>query len=151
MAKTTKRINHLNYCYIYPREQIVHNIRQNEIENKGYKCYADKKNEAVILYDGIIYKYTARDFNNIDPDGYLTESGKINWVEDKFNLRYKKATFENDMCKNCNLIPACFGPCSQKIVESQSDDDLKKFCLEPSIKKSIQKSLLDFYQTKVCL
>ncbi|MFW6047454.1 MAG: radical SAM protein, partial [Candidatus Woesearchaeota archaeon] len=42
-------------------------------------CYADKLEQAVINYDGLVYKCTARDFIEQNSDGYLKTNGEIEW------------------------------------------------------------------------
>lgn len=44
-----------------------------------HSCYADKENEAVINYNGKVYKCNARDFKEDNCEGILDESGNIQW------------------------------------------------------------------------
>ena len=117
---------------------------------KGYTCYADKKNQALINYDGKVYKCTARDFSKQNPDGILNNDGYIEWDNNLFSKRFGRTTYENTMCYECSLIPVCFGPCSQKIVESKTCDDLMKFCLKDGVIVELN-SILKDYHNKVTL
>lgn len=78
-------------------------------------CYADNYNEAVINYDGTIYKCTARDFDTIEPEGILKSEGIIEWNVDKLMERLMLKIPE--MCLACSLLPCCPGICSQKLLE----------------------------------
>ena len=52
------------------------------------------------------------------------------------------ATFENKHCLACNLLPVCFGPCSQKMVEfNGNDDDFEKICLKGGVIKIIDREI----------
>lgn len=46
-------------------------------------CYADKTNQAVINYNGDVFKCTARDFTRENRLGVLNEDGTIKWDEKK--------------------------------------------------------------------
>ncbi|MCC8145205.1 MAG: radical SAM protein, partial [Bacteroidales bacterium] len=74
------------------------------------KCYADRLYYAVINYDGKIYKCTV---NMNREAGILTESGKIIWDQDILAKLYGTATFENEKCLACKLLPMCLGTCTQ--------------------------------------
>lgn len=80
-----------------------------------YACYADKKNQAIINYDGLIYKCNARDFTTKNSEGVLSESGEINW-NDNYSKRMK-VRFKNPSCTNCYLLPLCNGGCRQYALE----------------------------------
>lgn len=81
----------------------------------GYKCYADNYCQAVVNYDGNVFKYTARDFHAEDRDGYLNDDGHIIWNTGKLMQRLSTATPE--ICLGCKLYPTCLGACSQCILE----------------------------------
>lgn len=80
-----------------------------------YACYADKRNQAVINYDGLIYKCNARDFTTDNSEGVLDENGEIIW-NDKF-LKRMNIRFKNPSCTNCYLLPLCNGGCRQYALE----------------------------------
>lgn len=81
----------------------------------GYKCYADNYCQAVINYDGNVFKCTARDFHAEDRDGYLNDDGHIIWNTGKLMQRLSSSTPE--ICLECKLYPTCLGVCSQCIIE----------------------------------
>lgn len=99
------------------------------INTKGFKvnyphleisspCYADSFNQAVVNYDGKIYKCTARDFTKHAADGELIENGMIIWNLDKrLNRHYKNI---QSICRDCKLLPACSGICSQLCLEHEN-------------------------------
>lgn len=82
---------------------------------KEHICYADLFNEAVINYNGDVFKCTAREFLQENREGVLTDSGQIVWDIDKIRKRAFLATPE--ICKECKLYPACTGFCSQHLIE----------------------------------
>ncbi len=95
--------------------------------HKGCICYADRYNQAVINYDGKVYKCTARDFNDDNSEGSLCEEGFIDWRTDRLMDRMSIRITEN--CKKCKLLPSCPGICSQNRLEKKGqtlcalDDD----------------------------
>ncbi|MDR0296055.1 MAG: radical SAM protein [Prevotellaceae bacterium] len=85
------------------------------IYRQFFCCYADNYNEAVINYNGDVFKCTARDFATVAPEGKLMSDGTIKWNTEKWlnriNLRLPR------LCKDCNLLPACGSICSQHRLE----------------------------------
>jgi uncharacterized protein len=82
-----------------------------EADNVRNSCYADKDNEAVINYNGDIYKCNARDFTEENKEGYLDATGNIVW-----NERHEKRIMNrhlNKPCTECSILPICGGGCSQ--------------------------------------
>lgn len=86
-------------------------------------CYADKKNQATINYDGNVFKCTARDFNGNNKEGVLNETGEIVWNEKYYNRM--DAKLKNKPCLNCGILPLCNGGCSQVAIEANGND----FCV----------------------
>lgn len=80
-------------------------------------CYADKKNEYLINYEGSVYKCTARDFKPENRLGYLQEDG---------NLHLEKPIIWNnklkEKCCRCRIAPLCGGGCFQRRSESGEAD-----------------------------
>ncbi|AMP97395.1 Radical SAM protein [Pedobacter cryoconitis] len=85
-------------------------------------CYADKRNSAVINYNGDLFKCTARDFTNVKRAGYLSEEGELIWENDYLNKRMN-AKFKNKPCLTCKIMPICNGGCSQHAMEHLEGDD----------------------------
>jgi radical SAM additional 4Fe4S-binding domain len=101
---------------------------------RGYTCYADIYNQAVINYDGRVFKCTAKNFEQEESEGFLSENGNIKWVESKLSALIAKATFENELCNKCAYLPICFGPCSKKVAIATDLEDFKKYCFEGGIR-----------------
>lgn len=116
---------------------------------KGYRCYADKYNQAIINPDGSVFKCTARDFIKESPDGRLLDDGTINWDLQKIAKRFGQSPFEAQMCDNCSFLPLCLGPCSQKMVDLGLKNLSNKHCLEEGIKQALNERLIDYYHTYV--
>lgn len=80
-------------------------------------CYADNYNEAVINYDGKVFKCTARNFLKEKPVGQLNSLGVIKWNTKEITKRLSLEL--PSKCKECKLLPSCPGICSQKRLETQ--------------------------------
>lgn len=82
-------------------------------------CYADKRNQSVINYNGDVYKCNARDFTKDNREGILLED-EILWnhkMEDRMSIKLK-----NKPCLECSILPICGGGCSQQALEYQGKD-----------------------------
>lgn len=82
-------------------------------------CYADNYSEAVLNYDGNVYKCTARDFTEANSCGRMTEYGFINWKSDKVLERL--ALEPPKCCDGCKIMPFCPGHCSQEVIEARKE------------------------------
>lgn len=91
------------------------------LDNVISSCYGDKLNEALINYNGDVYRCTAVNFSKNKRDGYLNENGDVVWEDDSFEIR-KNAKFKNKPCLECRLLPICNGGCAQKALEYQDND-----------------------------
>ena len=82
-------------------------------------CYADKKNQATINYNGEVFKCTARDFKSENKEGIITPEGGVSWNA----IRDKRinAKFKNSPCLNCKILPICNGGCSQLAIENEDN------------------------------
>lgn len=78
-------------------------------------CFADRKSQAVINYDGNIFKCTTiSKFDDSTALGYLdSASGRIIWHENR--IKYLKKPQILESCKKCILFPECGGPCKIRI------------------------------------
>lgn len=83
-------------------------------------CYADKKNQVIVNYDGGIFKCTARDFTEQNCEGKLNDNGNIQWKENHYE-REKMNVFNYQECKECSIMPLCNAGCSQKKLEHSLD------------------------------
>jgi len=124
------------------------------IHNKGYHaealslirkndvCYADNLNQLLINYDGLIYKCTARDFNSVNSEGRLLDSGVILWKSNKLTERLYLNLPQ--ICRKCNLLPSCPGICSQSILED-GEKDVK--CIIDNMKLSKEEYIIHNFET----
>lgn len=90
--------------------------------NVRSSCYADKRNSAVINYNGDIFKCTARDFTTVKRAGFINETGELIWENDYLERRMN-AKFNNKPCLTCRILPLCNGGCSQHAMEHYGIDD----------------------------
>lgn len=86
------------------------------LNNVRSSCYADKVNQALINYNGDVFKCTALNFTKTVRDGYLDANGEIVWENNSFQIR-KNIKFNNKPCLECRILPICNGGCSQKAVD----------------------------------
>lgn len=90
-----------------------------EVDHVRNSCYADKKNQATINYNGEVFKCTARDFKSENKEGFLQEDGGILWNEKYYDRMSIK--FKNKPCLSCKILPICNGSCSQLALESKDE------------------------------
>lgn len=105
-------------------------------------CYADKRNSAVINYNGDVFKCTARDFKTGNREGFLTEEGNIVWENDALERRMK-AKFNNRPCLTCRLLPLCNGSCSQQALENSGIRDFCIYSFNENEKDKVIKAMVD--------
>lgn len=109
-------------------------------------CYADRIEQAVISPMGNVFKCTARDFTRQNADGFLNDEGVIEWNISKHSRRFGINAFEKyEECKECKILPACYGPCSQKVLETEVED-FKKICNYDGIMSSLKEYLEKQYE-----
>jgi len=94
---------------------------------RSFSCKASRTNEAVISYNGDVFKCSGRDFTDELKEGFLNDNGKIDWQKEKLNKRLSIVTYDNSMCKECKYLPLCWGPCNQKQLENKSSN-LNNYC-----------------------
>ena len=80
-------------------------------------CYADKRNQVLVNFNGDVFKCTARDFKTEIRDGYLTTGGEVVWENDALERRMK-AVLRNPVCHHCRIAPLCGGNCAQRNMEN---------------------------------
>jgi uncharacterized protein len=104
-------------------KDMAYNVQGLDNNNRGSvldSCYADKRYQATINYNGEVFKCTARDFKNDSGEGILNSDGTIIW-----NERYEKRLnikFKNAPCRECRILPLCGGGCTQAALESEGTD-----------------------------
>ena len=84
-------------------------------------CYADKKQQALINYNGDVYKCTARDFNDNNRLGILNADGTITWNEEKMKQR-EGIRLSKKVCQGCRISPICGSTCTQRILDKENAD-----------------------------
>jgi uncharacterized protein len=126
------------------------------IKNKGFNvksssylndtvrgsCYADKRNSAVINYNGDVFKCTARDFKTENREGFLTNEGEIVWENNSLEHRME-AKFNNKPCLACRLLPICNGACSQIALENLGKHDFCIHSFRDEEKDKVVKAMVD--------
>lgn len=118
---------------------------EDEFRNAYHVCYADKISQCVVNYDGRVFKCTARDFHSSQEDGILLSNGEIKWNMPVYAKRMGNATFENEYCFKCNLLPVCMGPCSQKMVEFRDGNNFGCICQRGGIKRILDSKIDKHY------
>lgn len=109
-------------------------------------CYADLLNQAVINYDGRVFKCTAINFAKETEDGVLNDEGNILWGH-SLAKKIATTTFENAHCADCKYLPICFGPCSKKTSFLIDGDDFRKYCHKEGIEESLDYVMSEFEKT----
>lgn len=97
------------------------------LSRRSYSCKVSKTMQAVVSYDGAVYKCTGRDFTEDHQEGVLDENGNIIWDKEKYKKRILIRTFDNPQCKSCKFLPLCWGPCNQKLLET-GVTDITRYC-----------------------
>lgn len=105
-------------------------------------CYADKRNECVINYNGDVFKCTARDFKPEKRYGHLQSDGTIAWEGD-LHERHMHTAFANDTCLNCRIAPLCKGGCAQTRMDYEGKEG---YCLYDHDEKAKDKVILDRFE-----
>ena len=93
-----------------------------EFNRTDYICYADNYNQALINYDGNVFKCTARDFTKDNAEGYLNDDGVIIWKLNKLTKRLYSGI--QTICKDCKLLPSCPGVCTQTVIDADTTGDV---------------------------
>lgn len=106
-------------------------------------CYADKKNQATINYNGEVFKCTAREFDSKSAEGSLSENGVITWNEKQ--KKRLNAKFKNSPCMTCAIQPICNGGCSQVAMENEGLD----YCVVENSGQTKQEVVLSRFLHKI--
>lgn len=78
----------------------------------SYLCYGDKKNTAVVNYNGNVYKCTALDFDKIAPAHTVFEGDWLNSLQNRFEEQ-KQERSDKQECYACRVFPLCTGGCQK--------------------------------------
>lgn len=80
-------------------------------------CYADRKNQFLINYNGDIFKCTVDDFSTNNRMGWLNNRGEIQWEEEGVRVMAWQGTDAFDQkCSSCLYAPMCMGGCRKMRV-----------------------------------
>ncbi|MDR0537493.1 MAG: radical SAM protein [Tannerellaceae bacterium] len=114
------------------------------LHRKHVSCKASNANQAVISFNGDVYKCSGRDFSEKHREGRLEADGRIEWERAKLDRRMGIRTFDNALCRGCNLLPLCCGPCCQKQIDSPGE--YERYCQKRLMEISLEDYLI--YQFK---
>lgn len=109
--------------------------------SQGGICFADRRNQVLINYDGNVFKCTTLTiFDKENALGYLDKrTGKIYWNEEK--ISYLQQDSIANICKKCRMLPSCGGFCKKKV---SSNEDLTCFLTASNI-SIFEFALIQFY------
>ncbi|MCL1943377.1 MAG: radical SAM protein [Candidatus Azobacteroides sp.] len=105
-------------------------------------CCADKRNSAIINYNGDVFKCTAKDFKSENREGFLTDEGEIEWENNSLERRMK-VKFNNPPCLVCRLLPICNGGCSRHALENLDKHDYCTYSFNENEKDKAIKAMVD--------
>ncbi len=109
---------------------------------RSFSCKASAKNQAVISWNGAVYKCSGRDFTDSHQEGQLMQDGTIKWDDEKLKKRLDIVTWDNPMCRECKFLPLCWGPCCQKQLETPGD--FERYCQ----KRNMEMGIAEFVKYK---
>lgn len=98
-------------------------------------CYGDYARNYVINYNGDVFKCTARDFNEENRIGILTENGEIAFNERALQRVRNSNTFECFSCRRLPICPICSqvrseatnGKCPVQITQDAISTNIKQY------------------------
>lgn len=122
-------------------------VSSNALQPQYCACYADNNNEAVINFDGKVFKCTARNFMDIPHYGILNEMGVIEWNTDMVMKRL--SITQDGRCDDCILLPSCGGICSQHRLEGNANNVKackydERLTIENIISMAIKQRIISF-------
>ncbi len=101
-------------------------------------CYVSKKYYNAINFNGNVVKCTAcNDIYDKETHGRLNADGSISW-SDNYDVACQQASFENERCLACKLLPLCMGLCPRDFLAGKS------FCKKDTSDGVFETDLLDF-------
>lgn len=115
-------------------------VKQDNLRNM---CYGDKKNTAIINYNGDIYRCTAVDFKNVPGIGHISPDGCLSEEESHID-RLINSRWEKHICRECRIMPLCLGGCSKKII-----DNPPEYCVYDDDEAKKDKVVLDIIKNRV--
>jgi uncharacterized protein len=84
-------------------------------------CYAERENQAIINYNGDVFKCSVYDFNSSNRVGYIGNDGMLVKENGKWGEWMNIPLFENQ-CHSCKYLPLCMGGCRKTRILSKSNE-----------------------------
>ena len=100
-------------------------VSYGNLRRRTLSCRSSSYNQIIVSYDGSVYKCTGRDFTESFSDGHLNADGTVAWKQEQLEKRMNICTYDNKYCRVCKFLPQCWGPCNQKLLES---NNIKRYC-----------------------
>ena len=82
-------------------------------------CYAERKHQFVINYNGDVFKCSVTDFNPDNRVAYIRNDGKLTKVKREWDRWVNSSLFESK-CYECIYLPLCMGGCRKMRLLQQS-------------------------------
>lgn len=114
---------------------------------KGCVCFAERKNQVLINYDGGVFKCTTLpSFTSENALGdFDVETGAVTWHEDKTRDWY--ADMQPGYCLDCELYPACMGICNRQIMTNRPTES-NRICTFDAMNLTRQEYLMYLFRYK---
>lgn len=87
-------------------------------------CYAERKNQYIINYNGDVFKCSVGEFQSHDRVGFIDESGVFIKEFDNYSKWVSQKLF-SDKCYACKYLPLCMGGCRKRKINY---DDTGSVC-----------------------
>lgn len=91
-----------------------------------YICYGDRRNTAVVNYNGNIYKCTALDFDKYSPQAVIYDKDWLKSMDDSFQDAIRR-NYDKTNCLECRIFPLCGKGCAKIKMFNASNE----YCLHP--------------------
>ncbi len=72
-------------------------------------CFAERRQQAVVNYNGDVFKCSTCDFEKENRVGFISEDGEF--VKEELFDKWIPDEFFSDNCQECKLLPLCMGGC----------------------------------------
>lgn len=88
---------------------------------KGCVCFAERKNQVLVNYDGKVFKCTTiSSFDDKHSLGTLNlNTGQISWNDADINGWF--ADMQTEYCKDCKWFPVCLGICNRQLIAHKGE------------------------------
>lgn len=82
-------------------------------------CYAERKNQYIINYNGDVFKCSVDRFLRNDRVGYISEQGEFIKENDNYSKWVSKDLFDKK-CYECKYLPLCMGGCRKMRIQNNN-------------------------------